>query len=427
MKVVSLLRSVVLLPHLILLLLALSCGHGENSGGSNGDGSSGLDARPANTTCLAGPPSSPLAGGDVEVEEVFTSLASFASPVRMLQQPGDDTSWFVVEQSGIVRMFDNAPGVSTKQTFVDIRDRVLSGGERGLLGMAFHPSFATNDYVFLSYTCDSSASGCPANGASVISRFQLFNNSFALDPDTEKIILTLSQPFGNHNGGMIEFSPLDGFLYIAFGDGGSGGDPLCNGSNPNTLLGSILRIDVNVGALDDYDIPADNPYANGVLAAPETFAWGLRNPWKFSFDRATGDLWLADVGQNKWEEVDLIESGKNYGWNFMEGAHFYSNACASPNPSLPAATEPLAEYGHNLGRSITGGYVYRGSDLPLLTGQYIYGDFQTGRIWGLDTGTYATEILIDNSGLLISSFAEGNDGEIYLLDYGSRGDLPDRR
>jgi len=222
----------------------------------------------------------------------------------------------------------------------------------------------------------------------------------------------VDQPFLNHNGGQIAFGP-DGLLYVGLGDGGSGGDPLGHAQDTSTLLGSILRIDVDRGT--PYAVPPDNPFAAGG-GRPEIFAWGLRNPWRWSFDRETGELWCGDVGQNRWEEVDRIRRGGNYGWNVREGAHCFASAeCDSAG-----LIEPVAEYSHDEGCSITGGYVYRGATLPQISGAYVYGDFCSGRIWGLFSaggGALAPRLLAE-SGLQISSFAEDHDGELYVVDYG---------
>ncbi len=232
-----------------------------------------------------------------------------------------------------------------------------------------------------------------------------------LDPTSEQIILSVDQPFGNHNGGGIAFGN-DGYLYIGFGDGGSGGDPLGNGQNTNTLLGAFLRIDVDGSA--PYTIPPDNPFAAGG-GRPEIYAYGFRNPWRWSFDRGTGDLWAGDVGQGLWEEVDRVALGGNYGWDIMEGSQCYNAASCDSAGMLP----PIAEYSHAEGCSVTGGYVYRGADIPQLEGTYVYGDYCSGRIWGVfynPAGGPFSQVLLD-SGRVISSFAEGHDGELYLLDY----------
>jgi uncharacterized repeat protein (TIGR03806 family) len=339
------------------------------------------------------------------------------------QPPGDSSRWFVVEQGGRVMTFANQTNVSSASVFADLQGRVESGGEEGLLGIAFHPDFPTNPRVYLSYT---------ARGTTLVSRISEFRSTdggATLDVSTERVLLTVNQPQANHNGGNIAFGP-DGFLYIGFGDGGSGGDPhgaIGNGQNLQTLLGKMLRIDVNAttGSFN-YAAPASNPYsgnalcgANGTGSAncPEIYAYGFRNPWRWSFDRQGGELWLADVGQANWEEVDRVTLGGNFGWRCREGAHAYNSACG-PATSF---VEPIAEYGHDLGESITGGFVYRGSALPALQGRYIFGDFGSGRIWNIARDTAPTVQVTAaqslTSGLAISSFGEGNDGELYVVDY----------
>jgi glucose/arabinose dehydrogenase len=353
-------------------------------------------------------------GGDEEIaiEDVTIALerafpnVSFNRPVALLQAPNDFDRWFVVEQGGRVLVFDNDPRVSQTSVFIDISDRVDDGpAEAGLLGMAFHPDFANNRQVFLSYT----RTGDPL--VSSISRFTSPDGGKTLDAASETVILTLDQPFGNHNGGGIGFGP-DGLLYIGFGDGGSGGDPQGNGQNTDTLLGTILRIAVD--QTPPYTIPSDNPFAQGG-GRGEIYAWGLRNPWRWSFDRVTGELWVGDVGQNQWEEIDRVKRGGNYGWNIREGAHCFRAATCDTTGLI----DPVAEYAHSQGCSVTGGYVYRGAAVPDLQGVYLYGDFCSGRIWGLPFGSAGTSpprVLLD-SDMAISSFGEGLDGEVYTLDH----------
>jgi glucose/arabinose dehydrogenase len=344
----------------------------------------------------------------IMLERAFPAL-SFAQPVAMLQAPGDDSRWFVLEKGGSVLVFSNDDAVQAASVFIDISDRAEAGpSEAGLLGMAIHPQFTLNGEVFLSYTAAGPGGGTPL--ISHISRFRSNGGGSQLDPASEEILLSVDQPFTNHNGGNLAFGP-DGFLYIGLGDGGSGGDPQGNGQNTDTLMGAILRIDVDTGS--PYGIPADNPFVLGG-GRPEIFAWGLRNPWRWSFDRLTGDLWAGDVGQSQLEEVDRIVPGGNYGWNRFEGSLCFSGDC-NPAGLIP----PVAEYTHGEGCSITGGFVYRGSDIPSLAGTYLYGDFCTGTLWGLDSssdGTLPSRVLLEST-LSISSFAEGNDGEFFVLDY----------
>ncbi len=346
----------------------------------------------------------------MQVERVFPSL-SFAR-MTYLTHAGDGSGrLFVTLQPGIVMVFPNDPDAASADTFLDIRDRVSNkGNEEGLLGLAFDPKYAESGQFYVYY----SAAG-PRR--SVLSRFSVPPGSTAADPASELVLLEIPQPFSNHNGGQIAFGP-DGYLYVGLGDGGRAGDPFDNGQDTSTLLGSILRIDVgSVGERGGYGIPPDNPFrAAGDGSRPEIWAYGLRNPWRFSFDLETGDLWVADVGQNQYEEVDLIEPGGNYGWNVMEG-----NSCFSPSTgcSTEGLIRPVVQYGREDGCSITGGYVYRGSRLPSLRGAYVYGDFCSGRIWALRyDGTVVSEHLeLIDSELRISSFGLDESGELYVLSF----------
>jgi glucose/arabinose dehydrogenase len=366
------------------------------------------------------PPPPPAAAITVALSQVFDQV-TLQAPVAFLQAPGDSSRWFVVEQQGIVRVFPNNANVmdADVSVFVDISGRVQSGGERGLLGMAFHPDFGANNNfeVFLSYTRN--------NGGqleSAVSRFRSIDNGLTLDDTMEDIILTISQDDRNHNGGHIAFGPA-GYLYAGWGDGGGGGDPLDRAQDTRYLLGTMTRIDVD-GAVP-YAIPAGNPFAansanlclQGFVGVdcPEIYAWGLRNPWRWSFDRQTGEIWAGDVGQGAWEEVDKIQAGENYGWDEREGAHCFEPATGCSTSSV----DPITEYSRSSGQSITGGYVYRGAIIPELQGSYVYGDFSSGRIWAIPAtsqqGAVGEEIL--NTTLSIASFAEDNDGEIYVINY----------
>jgi glucose/arabinose dehydrogenase len=364
------------------------------------------------------PPPPPPAAITVTTTPVFNQV-SMLGPVAMLQAPGDSSRWFVIEQQGIVRVFPNMPNVTNAdvEVFADIRTRVVSGGERGLLGMAFHPEFGNGNFeVFLSYT--------RSGPESVINRFHSNDSGMTLDTSIDDIILTIPQPFNNHNGGQIAFGP-DGFLYAGWGDGGGSGDPNDYAQNTSNLLGTMMRIDVD-GAMP-YAIPADNPFwapgANlcsqgfGGGDCPEIYAHGFRNPWRWSFDRQNGELWVGDVGQNQWEEVHRVMAGGNYGWRCREGMHDFNMmgmGCGGP------MMDPITEYDHGQGQSITGGYVYRGNAIPELRGSYVYGDFVQGRIWAIPAtsqqGAVGQELLDTTFG--ISSFAEDNDGELYVIDYG---------
>jgi glucose/arabinose dehydrogenase len=371
-------------------------------------------------------PPAPPTPGAVRVPRVFPGL-SFSRPVALLQAPGDAARWFVVEQGGRVLSFDGTSAAPVATPSVDITARVVSNGELGLLGMAFHPQWPAVPEAFLSYTRAS------PRLQSVVSRFRSADGR-TLDPGSEQVILTVDQPFENHDGGNVAFGP-DGMLYLGLGDGGSGGDPLDNGQDPTTLLGKMIRLEVR-GTGAGYSIPADNPYAGnarcpsgaGSSPCPESWALGFRNPWRWSFDRATGDLWVGDVGQGAWEEVDRVVRGGNYGWRFREGAHCFLPPSGCPSPGTVVnggpVVDPVAEYDHGPagGSSITGGYVYRGSALPGLRGLYLFGDFGSGRLWTHAPGGAAmnrTELLATS--LSIASFAEDAAGEILLLDYSSGG------
>jgi uncharacterized repeat protein (TIGR03806 family) len=358
------------------------------------------------------------AGGTITLTQVFASLA-FSEPLAMLQAPGDASRWFVLQKGGRVRVFQSTPNVSAFDTdFINLA--VNASGEGGLLGMAFHPNYATNREVFLSWT-----EGSPM--VSVVARFRSLNNGLTLDPGSRQDIIRANQPFTNHNGGQIAFGP-DGFLYFSLGDGGSSNDPDGHAQDTTDLLGDMLRIDVNGTA--PYMIPPTNPFFTtpgakcpadhtSTTNCPEIYASGLRNPWRWSFDRANGDLWLGDVGQGAREEIDRIQRGGNYGWDCREG----TLPGGSPAPSCSTATglvNPVHEYDRSLGASVTGGYVYRGSALPALVGRYVFGDFISGRIWRLNdngSGGFTAEQLLDTNHS-ISSFGEDNAGELYVVNFG---------
>lgn len=345
------------------------------------------------------------------VTDAFPAL-TFSSPVELMHAGDGTNRLFVVEQRGLVKVFRNEPGISTAATFLDISGRVTSGGETGLLGIAFHPDFETNGQFFVNYTRRQNS-----QLQSVIARFQ--SNKTTADATSEEILLTYDQPYSNHNGGALLFGK-DGYLYIATGDGGSGGDPQNNSQNLGSLLGKILRIDVNskTSGLNSL-IPADNPFKMTPNARPEIYAYGLRNPWKMTADRENGRIWIADVGQNAREEIDILERGGNYGWRIAEGKECYN---PNANCNRTGLLEPVFDYGTNEGRSITGGYVYRGTKLSNLKGQYIYGDYVSGKIWALQynesTKQSSNTLLTQLIGSL-SSFGEDEAGELYLLNHQS--------
>ena len=292
--------------------------------------------------------------------------------------------------------------------FLDIQDRVRSGGELGLLGLAFHPRYPANGRFFLNYTRNG-----PEGLETVIAEYAVSSaNPNLANRNSERILLRFAQPFTNHNGGMLAFGQ-DGFLYIGTGDGGSAGDPMRNGQNVETLLGKILRMDVDSG--EPYASPPDNPFV-GRAGRDEIWAYGLRNPWRFSFDRLTGRLIAGDVGQNRREEIDIIVKGGNYGWNIMEGMLCF---LPSTNCNQTGLILPIHDYGRDLGTSVTGGYVYRGKSAPSLTGKYLFGDFGSGRLWTLTEttgGPWEAEQLLTTGN--ISSFGEDEAGEVYVVDYG---------
>ena len=370
---------------LLLLALAAACGGGAGS----------------STTPAPSPQPTPQPLR-VELEQIVTGVASPTD----LQEPNDGTGrLFIVEQAGTIRIFQN--GALLAQPFLDIRHLVRSGGEMGLLGLAFHPNFAQNRRFFVNFTRD-------ANGQlqTVIAEFLASSSNPNMADPVARVVLIQDQPFENHNGGQLQFGP-DGLLYIALGDGGAGGDPLGNAQNLNTLLGKLLRVDVTTA--QPYVIPADNPFV-GQAPRGEIWAYGLRNPWRFSFARITGTLFLGDVGQVTREEVNIITRGGNYGWNRMEGSICF------PPPTTGCGTTglilPIHDYGNDDGRTVVGGYVYRGARIPELAGAYLFGDFISGRIWRLDqspTGVWVRIELLDTDSL-ISSFGQDQAGEVYVLD-----------
>jgi glucose/arabinose dehydrogenase len=363
----------------------------------------------------AGSPKAP----QLRLQEAFSAL-TFEMPVEFIS-PNDGTNrLFVIAQKGVIHVFPNQSTISQTKKFLDISSHVVSGGERGLLGLAFHPDFKKNGYFYVNYTRGNSLQ-------TAISRFQVSKtNPDMADANSEVVLLTYDQPYSNHNGGKIAFGK-DGYLYISAGDGGSGGDPQNNSQNRRELLGKIMRIDVNAktGNLN-YGIPKDNPFAgNKEGFREEIYAYGLRNVWKFSFDNLTGKLWAGDVGQNTREEINIIEKGGNYGWKVMEGMVCFSGRNSGnkdDNCTTTGLRKPVYEYLHSarLGQSVTGGFVYRGKQLPQLVGKYIFGDYQSGMIWALtqkNDGTYETELLADMEGLL-SAFGEDADQELYVCSYG---------
>ena len=326
---------------------------------------------------------------------------SFERPLFLAAAPGDDRRLYVVEQGGVIHSFDRRDPAKTA-VFVDLSAKVSRRGEEeGLLGLAFHPQYASNGLFYVYY------SGAGAR-RQLVARFRADAARGVADPASEKVLYEMKDPYRNHNGGMLAFGP-DGMLYIGTGDGGSAGDPQDSGQRLDTLLGKILRV------TPDGAVPPDNPFADRAGARGEIWAWGLRNPWRFSFDRQTGALWAADVGQDRWEEVNLIVKGGNYGWRLFEGDAEYENPRKRPAKDFIA---PVATYDHDAGCSVTGGYVYRGKAVPTLRGQYLYADFCSGRVWALPADGQGRR-----AGRQIarvpspSSFGEDQDGEVYVTSF----------
>jgi glucose/arabinose dehydrogenase len=338
------------------------------------------------------------------LQNAFPGL-SFSSPVG-LYHPNDGTDRiFVVQQSGVIKVFDNNRNTTTSKTFLDITDIITSGGELGLLGLAFHPNYPNNGYFFVDYTASNPL-------RTVIARFQVSpTNPDSAIKSSELVILTINQPYSNHNGGQLNFGP-DGYLYIGLGDGGSEGDPQGNGQNLTLLLAKILRIDIDTMENGmNYGIPPSNPfYGNTQGYREETYSYGMRNPWRFNFDYVTGNLWCGDVGQNTWEEIDLIENGGNYGWSCYEGfVQYNASQCNSPG-----YTFPLFVYNHTSGNcSITGGFLYRGKRRPEFYGKYVYGDYCSGKIWQFQLSDSSnSQVGISSSSIL--SFGEDYHHELYV-------------
>lgn len=371
---------------------------------------------PATSTAPASDPA--MAPGDAATpgSASFPDATSFPDSTSLgwsfvvdgLRQPVDlqnagDGRLFIVEQAGIIRLLIDNQLVD--EPVLDIRQHVESrGNEQGLLGLAFHPDFARNGFFYVNYT--------DLDGDTVIASYRMESGSNQANPASELILLRIAQPYTNHNGGGLAFGP-DGYLYVATGDGGSSGDPLNSGQRVDTLLGKLLRLDVDNGL--PYAIPADNPFHNGD-GLPEIWAYGLRNPWRFTFDRVSGNLYIADVGQNRWEEVDFLPAGSpggaNFGWNLREGSHEFAGSDGRQ------VIDPIAEYDHDSGCSITGGVVIRDPALPEWQGVYLFGDFCTGTIWGLlrnAQGIWESGWLFDTN-YSIASFGEDFTGGVYLLD-----------
>jgi glucose/arabinose dehydrogenase len=332
------------------------------------------------------------------------------APVSIANAGDGSGRLFVVEKIGRIRVIQGA--ALAPAAFLDITDRVgSSGSEQGLLGLAFHPNYAANGLFFVNYT--------DRQGDTGVARFAVSDDPARADAASETVLLTQTQPAGNHNGGHLAFGP-DGYLYVGLGDGGAANDRFGNGQNGGTLLGAMLRLDVDGG--QPYAVPADNPFVGAPAVRDEIWAIGLRNPWRYAFDKLTGDLYIADVGQNQYEEINFQRAaspgGENYGWPIMEGLHCFPE---SSNCDQAGLDLPVAEYNHSQGCSVTGGYVYRGSEFPALGGIYLFGDYCSGKIWGLaptpDGGWQMAEVA--QADIRLTSFGEDEAGELYLVDMSS--------
>lgn len=362
------------------------------------------------------PGATATAGGSFDPMAVHLGVdvvvGGLAAPVDVAVPDDGSDRLFVVEQAGRIRVVDD--GRLSGEPFLDITGRVASGGERGLLGLAFHPSFPDDPRLFVDYT--------DRDGDTVIAEYRLTPGGDVADPASERVLLHIDQPYSNHNGGAVVFGS-DGMLYVAMGDGGSGGDPHGNGQRLDTLLAKILRIDVDGTGNGDrpYAIPADNPFVDVANALPEIWLTGLRNPWRMRFDSATGDLWIGDVGQGAWEEIDVAAAGRgglDFGWNVMEGTHCFQPREGCDQDGL---TLPVAEYGHGFGCAVIGGVVVRDPDQPLLDGGYVFSDSCSGNLWLLDAASAGERapVLVGESGRSISSIALTGDGTVVATDLSS--------
>jgi glucose/arabinose dehydrogenase len=356
----------------------------------------------------------PETASNVEAYKAFPNI-NISRPILLTHAPDGSDRLFVPSQLGTVHVFKNDPAVEDTKVFLDIESRVVyqdKENEKGFLGMAFHPKYRTNGEFFVYYT----PKGTAKPHTVVVSRFRVSKDDpDRADPDSEERLLTIEHPFWNHKGGTLAFGP-DGYLYVAVGDGGLRDDPYGSGQNLGKLLAKILRIDVDhQDPHKQYAVPKDNPFVGQEKAQGEIWAYGLRNPWRISFDRETGVLWCADVGQDLWEEVDIITKGGNYGWRLREGVHRFGPNGSDPRSDL---IEPIWEYHHDIGKSITGGHVYRGKRLPQLAGCYLYADYVTGKIWALKvegpSNTVVANYTISGNVSPIMSFGEDEQGESYF-------------
>lgn len=379
--------------------------------------SSSSPRTPAAPPAAVAPSAAAAAIPDIRLEKIFTG-EKWKRPTQIIGRPGDDDSLYVLEQAGRIKMVRLSKPDAEATLFMDVDDRVNFGSnEEGLLSMVFHPKFEENRQFFLYYSA-SAGGGKPRR--SVLSRFRAVADEamgFKGDVASEEVILEVEQPYWNHNGGTVLFGP-DGFVYLSFGDGGAANDPLQAGQDLSTLLAKVIRIDVDKPTAErPYSIPTDNPFVLRSNARHEIWAYGLRNIWLMSFDRKTGALWGGDVGQNLWEEINLIVRGGNYGWNLREGARGFRKGGESKGDMI----DPAIEYPRRDGISVTGGHVYRGTKFPSLQGVYLYADYAFGTVWGARvdaTSVLGTpKVVLKRRGVLISSFGEANDGELYVTAF----------
>ena len=351
----------------------------------------------------------------IQLERAYSKL-TFQRPVQLVHDGAHDDRLYVVEQNGKIKVFDRRDDVETASVFLDLTADVYRGhNEEGLLSLAFHPEFEANRRFYVFYSAGKTAEKARRG---VIAEFTTTEDDIRVaDLSSRRVILEVDQPWGNHNGSTVLFGP-DGMLYASFGDGGAANDPLKAGQDLSNLLGTVVRVDVDQRGPNGeaYAVPSDNPFVDRDGAMPEIWAYGLRNIWRMSFDRETGALWAGDVGQNRYEEIDVIVRGGNYGWNLREGKHNFARG-----ESADELIDPVVEYGRRLGISVTGGYVYRGSAYPALDGLYLFGDYVSGRIWAVrmngDEVVEYDEVLERRSRPHIASFGEDPDGELYICTF----------
>jgi glucose/arabinose dehydrogenase len=401
-----------ILASLLLAVTAVSCG----SPSSPAPGATSLPSTPTATGSGPASPTTAVARSRFDPAAVSVTVEPVAAipgnPLGIVNAADGSGRLFVVDKGG--RVWIVSDGKRSATAFLDISSKVSRGGEQGLLGLAFHPGYPGDPRFYTDYT--------DPDGNTVVSEWHVSAaNRGQADAKSERVLLTVAQPFPNHNGGDVLFGP-DGDLYITLGDGGSGGDPQGNGQRLDTLLAKILRIDVDHPADGQrYGIPSGNPFVDNAAARPEIYVTGVRNPWRISFDRSTQDLWIGDVGQDRFEEIDVVRSesggGQNFGWNLMEGFHCYP----SGDPcSIPGLAQPATEYSHALGCSVTGGVVYRGEAFPALAGAYLFSDYCSGSIWAIDAAADTTRDprILGQTHRSISSFGEDEAGEVYVTDLG---------